>query len=394
MEAILRRPGAFSISLAAALAAAPGIALAAGAAKSSNTPLDWNVSLRGQYSDDGSGGEYKLIVAPEVTLALGGRTGGSSFAAGGEVSVDQTGNAAIDELHASAHSQGAFDESTSLTQSLDLKLEQVPADDPNLPANTATGPLEFTGSVRGGVRREFEPFYVSGSAGLTRFIEGPTTLDDASTVDNTSKDYWLVDAALRLGFEINPVLSMFVEGDQNYQTFDAADPMLATHLDGATTTLRAGIAASNEDYFSAEASIGEAWHDYVDGSLADRTAWIYDASVSFTPDDNLSLDGAVATTVGPSSLVAGDTDVGVTLTANAAVEVGEGVTLRGSASWDQTTTVGTGDVSSGYSVGTGIDFSPTAQTVWSADYSLTHSYVPPGPATDTQKVTLGLKILN
>jgi hypothetical protein len=243
------------------------------------------------------------------------------------------------------------------------------------------------------VTREFEPFYVTGSASVTRFIEGPSTVS-GSVVDNTSKSYWLGDAGLRLGYEVTPLASVFIDGQQNYQKFDAPDPTIATYLDGATTTVQAGVAFKNEDYFTAEASAGWAWHNYIDGSLTDRGAWVYNANVNFTPDDSLELGGSVNTIIAPSTLVPGDTDVQTALAGNVGVRVGEGVKLRGSAEWNQTTTVGTGQVSTGYSVGTGVDFSPSAQTVWSADYLIKHSFIPPGPATDSQAVTLGIKVLN
>lgn len=390
---MLRRLGVVIVSALAAVSGLPLPAIAAGAGKSSNVPLDWNVSLRGQYTVDGTGGHYKTIVAPEAALNLGGPTGNSAFTLGGEVSVDETGAAQVDELHATAHSEDAFDEYTSLSEGLDLHLEQVPADDTSLPAGTTVGPLEFTGTAQAGVTREFEPFYVRGNASVTRFIEGPSTVSGV-TVDNTSKSYWLGNAGLRLGYEITPLVSVFVDGQQNYQKFDAPDPTIATYLDGATTTVQAGVAVKDDDYFSAEASAGMAWHNYIDGALTDQPAWVTNAAVSFTPDDSLELGGSVATDIGPSTLVAGDTDVRTTVAANVGVKVGEGVKLRGSAEWDQTTTLGTGQLSNGYSVGTGVDFSPSPQTVWSADYQLKHSFIPPGPATDSQVVTLGLKVLN
>jgi hypothetical protein len=390
---VLRRPDVAIVSIVAVLMCVPSMALAAGAAKSGNVPLDWNVSLRGQYTVDGTGGHYKTIVAPEATLSLGGPTGNNAFSAGGEISVDSTGTAAIDELHATAHSEDAFDEDTSLTQDLDLTLEQLLPTDSTLPVGTTVAPLEFTGKAQAGVRREFEPFYVTGTGSVTRFIEGPSTVG-GSSVDNTSKSYWLANAGLRLGYEITPLMSVFVDGQQNYQKFDAPDPTISTYLDGATTTLQAGVAVKNENYFSAEASAGWAWHNYTDGALTDRGAWVYNANIDFSPDDALNLGGSVNTIIAPSTLVPGDTDVQTAVAANVGVKVGEGVKLRGSADWSQTNTVGTGQISNGYSVGTGLDFSPSAQTVWSADYLVKHSFVPPGPATDSQAVTLGIKVLN
>ncbi len=389
----MRRVVVLSVGLVPALLlAAP--ALAAGAGKSgSDSPVGWDVALRGQYTVDGSGtGTYETIIAPEATVDLSGPLGSSTVSAGAELAVDQSGKFTVDDLHLNAEGQGSIDEATSISEALDLDLMQPSLDDTSLPANTAIAPLEFTGTATASATHDFDPLEVTGTLSVQRFMEGETTLDDSSTVDNTSRQYWQANGELRLGYEMTPVMTAFLDGTESYQKFDAADPTLLVPLDGQTTTLRAGLAYNDDGFLSAELSAGPAWHDYTDASLTDRLGWVYDGKVSFTPADALTLSAALDTGIGPSSNTPGDTDVSTTLTGNAAVNVGGGLTLRGSAGWNETTTLGTGDVDNGYSYGAGLDFAPSPGTTWTADYLFTHSFVPPGPATDTQAVTLGLKI--
>ena len=78
-------------------------------------------------------------------------------------------------------------------------------------------------------------------------------------------------------------------------------------------------------------------------------------SVSFTPSETLTLSASLDTSLGPSTDTPGDTDVAYTLSGDARYIVNPWLTLRGSASWDRTVTLGNGDIDSGYSAGAGLD---------------------------------------
>jgi hypothetical protein len=143
---------------------------------------------------------------------------------------------------------------------------------------------------------------------------------------------------------------------------------------------------------TAEASVGRAWLDYTDPVLTDQPAWVADASVSLTPDETLTLSGALETSLGPSTDTPGDTDVGYTLTGEARYLVNPWLTLRGSAGADRTVTLGTGGIDWGYSAGAGFDWATSRHLFWSADYLFTHDDSSSNGITDTHAVTVGVTV--
>ena len=64
-------------------------------------------------------------------------------------------------------------------------------------------------------------------------------------------------------------------------------------LNGHTYTLRGGASYTQQGTFVAEASVGRAWRDYDHASLTDAASWVYDASLTFTPDETLTLIGSL-----------------------------------------------------------------------------------------------------
>ena len=368
-------------------------AFAAGAASDDERPpFDWSIGLRGQYQLDNGVGSYEAIVAPAASINLDSARGQTTLNASGEFATDSFTDVRFIALRLGASTTYALDPDTDFTGSTDLSLIQLQPDDTTLPANTAVPPLELTGNGLASVKRNLGLFDATATVNGQRFIEGPTTLDDASVIDNTSLSYWLGNAELRLGYEMSPLLSVFVDGAESYQKFDAPSPALAVFLDGRTTTLRGGFSYTQDSTFSAEVSAGRAWLDYDDPAVTDSAGWVYDASVSYNPDETLNLTGSFNTTIGSSSTVAGDTDVGYTLSGEAKYAVNPWLTLRGTAGWTRVDTLGSGDIATGYTVGAGLDFSSSRHSVWSADYAFAHSDPATGIPVDTHTVTVGLTI--
>jgi hypothetical protein len=355
--------------------------------------LDWSVGLRGAYTSDSSvGGSAEAVVAPKVTFTRRGESIESSATADGEFSLDTAGAVRIDTLHAGGAVTLDLDSLTTLTGSTDITLNQLAPDDSSLPTNTLIGPTEITGTAEGSATRKLGLVDIAGRLRGERFIEGATTLDDLSVVDNSDQGYWLGEAGLRVGFELSPLLSVFIDGAESLQKFDAPDPTLLVPFDNRTTTLRAGFSYTQDSTLSAEASAGRAWLDYADPSLTDAPAWVVDASLIFSPDETLSFEGGVETTIGPSSNVLGDTDVDYTLTGSASYEVNPWLKLRGTGSFEYTKTLGSGDTDTTWSAGAGLDFASSRHLVWSADYLYSHDEPSTGTPTDKHIVTVGVTL--
>lgn len=381
----------------AVLAAAAGGAPALGQefiADDGTPPFDadWSIALRGSYTGNSqSGAHYQVIVDPELTLSRPVLGGGTTLAAGAAVSIDENKSIRPSDVHASVTGQYQWDELTALKGSVDLSLTQQNAFDPSLPANTAEAPREFTGTATGSATRKLGQFDVTGTLTGTRFIEGPTTFDDASVIDHADQSYWLGSAALRTGFEFTPTLSLFAEGSESLEKFDAPSSSLGVPFDNRTFTLRGGMTYTLPGTLTAEASVGRSWLDYADASLSDAPAWVVNASVTATPDETLTLTANADTSLGPSTDTPGDTDVSYTLTGGVNYVVNPWLTLRSAASWTRTLTLGNGQNAWGYSAGAGLDLMTSKHVVWTADYLFNHDVPAVDPASDTHTVTVGVK---
>ena len=355
--------------------------------------IDWSVGLRGSYAANTlTGGKPSLSLTPEASLTLGGESSTTVYAAGSELTVDGAGQARVADLHAGVTGNLRLGPTTTLAGSINGKLTQADPNDSSLPVNTLIAPLVLDGTAQGIARQNMGKVDATLTLDGERKVVGPTTLDDLSTIDNADKSYWQGGATLRLGYELTPLLSAFVEGEASVQKFDAPDPTLLTYLDGRTYQLRTGVSFVQGSIISAEASIGRGWLDYVDGSLTDTQDWVYNASVTVKPDETVSLTGALETTLGPSTNTPGDTDVGYLLSGAASYNVNPWLTLRATGSWDRTVTLGTGDDSWGLDAGVGLDYRSSRHIVWSADYSWSRDYAPPTPLNDTHTVSVGVRV--
>lgn len=390
----MRSPMRASIlSVAALLSATAALAQEAEGEAEPGSGIDWSVGLRGSYASNSiTGGKPSLALTPEVSLTLGGESSTTTYGAGSELTVDGTGQARIDDLHAGITSTLRLGSTTTLGGAINGVLTQMDRGDSSLPANTLIAPTVVDGTAQASVTQDMGRFDGKLTLDGRRYMMGATTLNDLSTVDNTHRSYWEGGATLRLGYEITPLSSAFVEGEASVQKFDAPDPTVLAYLDGREYQLRAGLSYTYGSIISAEASVGRGWLDYVDGALTDTQSWVYNGSLTFRPDETVSLTGALETTLDPSTSTPGDTDMGVTLSGNAAYRVNPWLTLRASSAWDRTVTLGTGAASWSLDAGVGVDYRSSRHIVWSADYAYGRDYAPPTPLNDTHTVSVGVRV--
>jgi hypothetical protein len=349
--------------------------------------LDWSVALRGGYISDASrGGSAFATVAPKVEFTTQGESSSTTLGADAVLAVEDPGEARLGLAHTRAATRLGVGENTVLDGSVDLTYEQLASTDNDLPVNTAVAPYELTGEAAGSAATRLGAFDLTARTGVRRFIDGPSTLDDGTVVDNASQSYWRAGGGLRAGFRLTPLVSVFADGNITAQRFDAPSTALLVPLDNRVYELRAGATFSPNPLINAEFSAGRAWLDYADASLSDASGWVYDANVEFKPDDTITLSAGLMTSIGPSDTVAGDTDVDYALTASAGYAVNPWLLLRGTAGWTGTQTLAAGAFKSGYSAGAGFDLTSSEHTVWSADYVFTHD------DADTHALSVGLTI--
>ncbi len=355
--------------------------------------IDWSVALRGSYASNTlTGGKAELLLNPQASYTFTGESSRSTIGADAAFVVDGADLGRFSSAHASAQSAYRLGALTTLEGSADVTLSQLSPDDSSLPANTLMAPLELDGKVRGSVTQDMGRLDVRATVDGQRYLKGETTLDDLSTVSNWHQSFWDGGATMRVGYELTPLLSAFVEGEASYQKFDAPSPTVLAYLDGATYQLRGGMSYAQGSVVSAEASIGYGWLDYTDVALTDAPSWVYNASLTVRPDETLSLVGAFETDIGPSTDVPGDTDVTYAANGTLRYDVNPWLSLRSSAGWQQAVTLGTGDVAWGVSAGAGLDYRSSRHVVWTADYAFQREDAPPTPRNDTHTVSVGVRV--
>lgn len=385
------------LMISALVSASPSLAqeVSDGGDEGERDGIDWSVGLRGSYAKNSLTGEQtSMALTPEASLRLGGESSVTTISTGADIRLNSAGEGRIADVHAGVVTGLRLGATTVLDGSLNGRISQLDSNDGSLPANTLYAPLVLDGTAQGSITQDFGRTDGKLTFDAARKIVGPTTLDDLSTVDNTHQSYLQGGATLRLGYEWTPLISTFTEAEISTQKFDAVDPTALVFMDGTTYELRGGVSYTWGTIVSAEASIGRGWLDYTDGSLTDTGDWVYNGRVTINPDETLSLSAALDTALGPSATVAGDTDVGYTLSGNARYAVNPWLTLRASAAWDHTRVLGTGDVSSGLDAGVGLDWQSARHVVWTADYLYSVDNVPPTPVNDTHTVTVGVRVTN
>ena len=214
---------------------------------------------------------------------------------------------------------------------------------------------------------------------------------DASVMDNSAQNNWQGEAALRLGYALTPVLTAFVEGSAGYQLYDAPSPIHLEKLDAADYEIRAGLGAKLTSVLEAEASIGLGLRRFAAPGFADVVSTLYDAKVTFRPDETVTLEANFTTNVGaPGPGSAGLARVEYAASADASYRLNNWVTLRASAGWRQAQLVGTPVTETGYNAGVGVDYLLNELATLTADYGYGWAETTPAPGEDEHRVMLGV----
>ena len=374
--------------------AAPGSTDFDAPAEPINPPLelDWSLGLKGSYTTSTSGNSFVTTLTPALTATHQGVRTDLTFDASADLARSDGGNIGLTRFDLDLAGTTMLDSDTTLSGSAGLSLSQ------NLPGQPGGNPLVtapaqvLTGSLGGGIDRQFGRFNLGLKGNLDRTIYGPTTRTDTGITDNSAQNVWQGDATLRLGLQATPIFEVFGEGALGRDWFERASSG-GTRLDATSRTLRAGISGSWNGLLTASASVGVGQHDFDDASLSDITTWLYDASLSYSPDPTLDLTAGLATTVTPTgSDVGGVARVAHTASADAAYTVNTWLRLRASADWGVSRLEGTSETETQFGLGTGADYKVNAHTAFSADYAYAHRDNSATGLYESHRVSLGVTV--
>ena len=351
---------------------------------------DWSLSLRGAITVDGEGGDprYEMIALPSLTLEQQSIRGSYSVELSGELVAPLEGDPRLASVRGAVSGSTALDAATTLEGNASLTLSQDAVADSLIAAN----PIVATGAVEGSVTREFGLFELTGRGSAGRTVNGETVYADDTTLDNGFDNTTTYGAGTRLGLRLTPSLTAFVDAEAEQELYDEVSPSLLVPLDNLTYSARAGLSARHSEDFEAEASIGYAWRDFADDTVEDVSALLYDARVTYRPDETLELTGSLTTTLGsPGSTTGSSAELSYEATGEAAFQLSPWLRLRGSAGWNAGRYLGTDTETRGWQAGLGADYLLNQNTDLTADYSFERSETTPEPATEEHQLMLGVR---
>ncbi len=353
--------------------------------------LDWAVGLRGAYTLGSGTSYYETQLLPEFSLLHEGSSYSFGVSGDSEFDVGIGGAARIGALRLSLKADNQFDAYTTGSVVTNLALTQLSPFDSTLPANTAIAPQVFAGDATATLARQFGKVSVALRGELSRDSSGPTTLTDMSVIDNSGDNNWVAGTGLRLGYQLTPILTTFVDGSVGFQRYDIPSPSLMVYLDGRIYKGLTGITAKWNDVLSGEASVGVGYLDYVDGSLPDAVSALYDASLKFNPDPTLGFTADLSTTMAPSTTSPLSTQVTYKAEGQVAYLVNPLLTLKSNASWNRSITLGTPDVEDTYEAGVGAELQTGEHMRLTGDYGYKRVVSTSAPTEDSHMVAVGVK---
>lgn len=333
--------------------------------------IDWSLALRGAYVRDGGGEHFEMLAVPSVSFAHEFLRGSVNFDASAELSKSSIGDYQVNSVDLGLAAAYDLNADTRLNGSASLSFEQ-------------DSPQAVSGKVAAGVDRNFGLLTVGLRGDATRSVYLP---------DADGQNNWRVGTGLRVGYKVTPLLTAFVDGSAGYQLYDGISPSYGVKLDAADYAIRTGLSAKWTEVLEAEASVGLGLRRFADPGFAAITTNLYDASLTFRPDETLTLKAGFSTSVdapGPDS--PGAARIAYAATGDAEYQVNPWLKLRTSAAYGYATFVGSAETETGYDLGTGLDYLLNEYVTMTADYAYANTIATPDPAEEEHRVTLGVTL--
>ncbi|WP_052726544.1 outer membrane beta-barrel protein [Devosia epidermidihirudinis] len=353
--------------------------------------IDWSIGLRGTYTKAKEDERFDIRLTPSVSLEHIGSRSAVSLAGSVEVTRPQDGKIDITGLRLNGSAGYALDSDTRIISNANFSLSRELPGTPGLGSNIAEAPQTIKGGVDVGITRQFGRFNVGVTGGVARSAYGPTTYVGGTSVDNWERNAWMFDAGLRVGYQVTPIFEVFGQAGLGRDIFD--EPQLTAKRDATDAALRAGVTGRWNDVLEATVSTGVGLRRFDAAGLDEVVTQLYDASVTYRPDETLRLTAGLSTGVTPSGpLDGGTTRVSYAANAELGYTVNSWLALRASADWRTASFVGSSDTETGYGFGLGADYRINRHTAVTADYGYSQSDTTADGIEDAHRVAVGVTI--
>ncbi len=190
---------------------------------------------------------------------------------------------------------------TTLTLTGAYKFAHESATDPNSVsgASTQSGVHTFSGGIK--AEQQFGRLKGSLSANVSRSIYGPATFTNGTVLYQGDRNANTAGLALRLGYEISPAFTPFVEGSISRTSYDLGTDSSGYARNSQSWGLRAGFESDLGEKLKGEVSAGYKKTGFQDSRLASIAALTTDASLTWSPRKGTDINLGLSTGVNPST---------------------------------------------------------------------------------------------
>lgn len=356
--------------------------------------LDWSIGLKGTYTAANTGNSFVSTLNPRFTATHDGLRANVVIDGAAEIARpwDAQGDVEVPSLRLGIAVTAPIDSTTTASANAAIALNQELRTAPGLDPVITLPPQVLSGTVGAGVDRSFGRFSLAARGTVDRTLYGPTTRRDTGVTDNSSQNLWELDSSLRVGFQATPIFEVFAETTLGRDYFDQPNTF-GVRSDATDVALRGGVAGEWNSVLSASASAGYGYHNFDDTSLGDVATQLYDASVTYRPDETISIAARLNTSIDPVGADArGTARVSNTARADVNYVVNSWLRLRASADWGYSVLTGSTETEQRHGAGAGADYKFNSRTALSADYGYYHRDSTVTGTVDSHTVSLGLTL--
>jgi hypothetical protein len=250
-----------------------------------------------------AGGEPSpvLAIAPEAVLKSNWARHAATFAMRGAYETFP-GGGAPNQPTAEILATGRLDLADRRTVDLEggYNYSRQSISDPDFPAGAITPPAVHDGHASIALNRGAGPgvFTLAGRAERTVYEDAHTP---TKTIDQSDRDNNQFSGLLRLGYEITPAITPFIEGELSERLFDQRIDDKGRARSGHGAALRAGFAFDDAPVLSGEIALGARRENFDDKALATLHALTVDGSLIWSPAELVSVTTNLATSINPTT---------------------------------------------------------------------------------------------
>ena len=175
------------------------------------------------------------------------------------------------------------------------------SDDPNAVsgASVQSGVHQYSGGLS--VEHDFGRLRGTIAADVTRWQYSDAELTDGSSLALSGRNRWSCELRGRVGYEISPALTPFVEVAIGKITYDQERDSSGYARSADTYGAKAGVAVDFGDKLKGELGLGYERQRFEDARLDDLAAVTIDGNVTWSPRQGSDVDLGLSTTIDPST---------------------------------------------------------------------------------------------